>query len=188
VTLGYPAGFRPVVQRVSGGQPVALYLLRDLRQQPGDPEVWSERYLGFVIYNDFEGTGLPLYAKEAVAVVVTRELAEGLKARGFPIVDSTQRAFQAGDGGEGARLALLGEVQRFGFPRAGAARCDLRLEIREIESGKKVWDKSFSSLVPLPTRPALNLGAVLGAVNDALSRTVDDAVMDRELTDLLGGH
>lgn len=199
----YPAvalGYRPAVKPLSGGEPVALYLLRDLRHQDGDTvgkksggTVSELRYLfgrhqpGDTVGNesDLGFVGPPLYANEPVAVAVTRALAEGLKARGFPVVDKTRRVFRAGDEADGARLALLGGVQRFGFPGGGEVSCDLRLEIRDIESGKKLWEKSFSNQVSFGTSVWTSAGAALGVV---LSRTVDDAVMDRELTAHLGGH
>ena len=181
-----PLEYRPAVKPLSGGEPaVALYLLRDLRHQH-DGTVRDESYLGFVIERPYEGKGQPLYANERAAVTATRALAEGLKARGFPVVDRTSRIFRAGDEAGGARLALVGEVHRLGFSRREEASCVLRLELREIESGKKLWEKSFSSQAPIEGPGGLPTLAA-AAVSEALSKTVDDAVMDRELTDLLTG-
>jgi hypothetical protein len=180
----------PSVKPLSGGEPVAVYMLRDLRYRylHGYYGSESETYVGFVIHKAFEGKGLPLYANEPVAVVATRALSEGLKARGVPVVDRTRRMFRVGDEAEGARVAILGEIQRLGFPEGGDARCALHLELREIESGKMLWEKSFSSQVPLKTDVRTNPHEAAAAVSTALSLAVDDAVMDPELTSLLTRH
>jgi hypothetical protein len=183
VTLAYQHSVKPL----SGGQPIAVYLLRDVRdrQVPG----FHGTAIGFVVQNAFQGKGVRLYADEPVEVSATHALVEGLKARGVLVVDRTRRLFEVGDEANNARLALLGDIQKLGFPDGGDVSCALRLELREIHTGEKLWEKSFSSQVARgPSMVGAEGRSAAYAVNEALSLAIDDALMDQEFTNLITKH
>jgi hypothetical protein len=173
--------YQPSVNRLSGGTPVAVYLLRDSRLNPG-----GDTRIGSINVSYKKSVGV--YTDESVALAASRALVEGLKARGVPVVDRTSEMFQVGKEADGARLALLGEIKELGFPKGQGVSCSLRLELREINSGKKLWEKSFSKEMPFDTSPWTRGEEGANAASAVLSLAVDDAVMDPQLTDLITGR
>lgn len=159
--------------------PVAVYLFVDTRGK-------EERRIGTRF---FQGRVMrkadPIYVSEPVAVAVTRAFADGLKARGFRVVDLTRTPFAAGQPAAAARIGVSGEITRFweethatagvGATWEVLAECAVVLHAYEAATGRRLWEKTYSQ-------------AVEGLANKALAQTVKAALNDPELIRQLSGR
>jgi hypothetical protein len=210
VTIWYKhdGSWIPASPATSGLPPVAVYLFQDSR--PSAPDYVPYILPAIGISPAYKGPP-PIRASEPVVFSVTRAFAEGLEARGFPVVDRTRRAFQMGDPADGARRGLRGELLRFAmWPgwvtvnpfegkyalTQGGIVCAISVEIFDLESGKKLWEKTYSGKSP-PIDEATsyrlqNMQPGIGWAREmepslaaALAGAVENAVMDPELVDAL---
>jgi hypothetical protein len=150
---------------------VAVYLFVDTRGQ-------EERRIGTAF---FRGRVMqkadPIYASEPVAVAVTRAFADGLRARGFPVVNMTATSFADRASTADAGVAVSGEITRFweeSFATTGVgatiefrAECAVALQAYETATGRRRWEQTYWQ--------------VGSNVNAALARTVTAALNDTEL-------
>src|SRR5574341_544643 len=129
-----------------------------------------------------EVAGTKIKASEPVAVSVSRAFADGLRARGFPVVEPTG-SDPSPESRSDARVAVSGEVQEFWY-RADwhrEAGCKVRLQVSEVATGRKLWQKVYSTQYVwyawMPERDRLDMGPALAKV---LALTVEEAVYDPE--------
>jgi len=189
--------------------PVAVYLFQDSRPSAPDAIPHILPALGV----DPEHTGpSAVRTSEPVILSVTTALAEGLAARGFPLVDRTRRAFQMGDPPDGARRGLRGDLLRFAvWPAwdlvkpfegayalaAGGIVCAVSLEVFDLQSGGKLWEKTYAGRSLFDAASSRRLPSDMKKGSDwarglepsltaALAAMVENAVMDPELADALG--
>jgi hypothetical protein len=188
---------------------VAVYLFQDSRPSAPDAIPHILPALGI----DPAHKGPPaIRTSETVVFSVTTALAEGLAARGFPVLDRTRRAFHTGDPPDGAKRGLRGDLLRFGVWPAwdlvkpfegayaltvGGIVCAVSLEVFDLQSGGKLWEKTYGgrSLFDVASSRRLRSDMEKGSdwarglepsLTAALAAMVENAVMDPELADALG--
>lgn len=201
VTIWYKPGgsWIPALPVASGLPPVAVYLFRDSRQSSCGPDCIP--YLFPDVDTRREGPTLfPLVrTSEPLVLPVTRAFAEGLRARGFPVVDRTRRVFQAGDSTDAAKRGLRGELLRFAslpFEHAfrmdpGRIVCVVNLEVFDLQSGKKLWEKTYAgtSWIDDASKRGMQVGSegerIQPFLATALAAAIENAVMDPELAEAL---
>jgi hypothetical protein len=144
----------------------------------------------------------PLRAETPVALVVGQAFAAGLTARGFAVVDHSTLFFRP-DPGADAATALLGSLRDLGLPHAWGGDevpCAMQVELRDSKTGNLRWQKTYTStarIVPyenialmLPLvggffdEAALSntIDAAQAAMNQALAKAIEKAVMDPEFS------
>lgn len=207
VTIWYKPGgsWIPALPVASGLPRVAVYLLRDSRQSPCGPDCIP--YLLPEV--GMSGAGPPpVETSEPVVLPVTRALAKGLRARGFSVVERTRRVFRAGDPTDGAKRGLRGEVLRFAslpfwvetneFEHTfrldpGKVVCVVSLEVLDLPTGEKLWEKTYSgsSSIDVASKQDMHVGSEWERIEPflatALAAAIENAVMDPELAEALGG-
>jgi len=159
---------------------VAIYSFTD-RRETGERAVGSNVFRG--------GTGKNITSSESVAVSVRRAFAEGLRARGFPVVELTGRDLPL-ESQPGVVVVVSGEIQEFwatwsvGRHRGDWQRdasCKVRLLVSELATGRKLWEKVYPQQYvwdpSMPERNRLDMGPALAKV---LALTVEEAVYDPE--------
>ena len=125
------------------------------------------------------------HATEPVSGGVTRAFAQAFRARGFPIVDMTERYYSPSGQRAEARVAISGRVLEFGarIVRSGLftydqrVACTIVLEAYEVVSGRRLWTKSYSQVTEgglLPADP-------ITLLSRALAEVVEQGVTDPEL-------
>lgn len=136
-------------------------------------------------------------ATEPVAVGVTHAVLEGLRARGFSVIDMTATSFDPGGYSGDARIVISGRILAFGVQvvRSGLYEyrtitgCKIVLKASDLKSGRKLWEKSYArqeetmSRTLASTTPSNNwpnLSKVLAAV-------IEEAVSDPALLKSLRG-
>jgi hypothetical protein len=202
VTIWYKPGgsWISALPAASGLPPVAVYLFHDSRQSPCGPDCIPTLSPDVGRW----GTWPPVRASEPVVLPVTRAFAEGLRARGFPVVDRTRRVFQAGDSTDGAGRGLRGELLSFASvptpfvpkgsyfeSRLGGIVCVVSLEVFDLQSGEKLWEKTYSgtSSIDEASRQGMQLGSeerIQPFLATALAAAIENAAMDPELAEALG--
>jgi hypothetical protein len=192
----------PALPATSGLPPVAVYLFQDSRQESGGPD--GVPYITPVGASPTSPGPPPFRTSEPLVLPVTRAIIEGLKARGFPVVDRSQRVFQVGDPADGARRGLRGQLLRFAImpgwltenPWEGKYRlipggilCVVSLEVFDLRSGETLWEKTYSGGSTIGESSGREMERQASAMQwplaKALAVAVENAVMDPELTDLL---
>ncbi len=178
--------YRPMnVSRLTEPLPsVAVYLFSDER---GKPYNW---YLEHASISGHSGVG---YTTELVASGVTRAVIEGLRARGFHVVDMTPTTYPPGPSAAvtDTRLAITGRVLECGarIVRSGLFTYDQRVGTRitveayEVTSGRKLWEKEYSKvweggILPDNHRRLLTR---------SLAHVVEQAVSDPDLLSAITG-
>jgi hypothetical protein len=160
-------------------EPVTVYRFADNRRVDDPAQI--SRYVG-------PGVRFHYSATEPVAVGVTRAFVEGLKARGFPVLE-TPVPFRPGESSPTSRLAITGIILEFEsvVVRTGLTTydhrvaCSIVLQVFDISTGRKLWEKSYSrSGDDVWYRGARFFAKALaeiveGAVNDESLVTVLDA-------------
>jgi hypothetical protein len=204
VTIWYKPGgsWIPALPVASGLPPVAVYLFRDSRQSSCGPDcipylfpdVGMSEWLMMLVRT-------LVRTSEPVVLPVTRAFAEGLHARGFPVVDRTRRTFQAGDSTDAAKRGLRGELLRFAslpfkyaFPRMDPGRivCVVNLEVFDLQSDEKLWEKTYAgtSWIDDASKRDTRVGSegerIQPFLAAALAAAIENAAMDPELAEALG--
>ena len=133
-----------------------------------------------------EETGRNIKAGEPVTVTLRRAFADGLRARGFPVIESTG-SDPSPESRSDVRLAVSGEIQEFWATRSHRAEsnreaaCTVRLQVSEVATGRMQWGKVYSRQYVwspwMPERDRLDMGPALAKV---LALTVEEAVYDPE--------
>jgi hypothetical protein len=119
-----------------------------------------------------------------VGETVTQAFAEGLKARGFTLVDRASERFLAGQSELPTPLAIVGEVNDFwieygssGFGLSGLVRCSVTVRVVQAldASGPPRWEQKYDVREDTEGDALDPLVETLGR---ALSKVVRDAVND----------
>ena len=162
-------------------KPVAIYRFVDRRGK--EENLVGERFdsYKFEVISRLEIE--PIRAGEAAAKIVTRAFRDGLRGRGFPVIDMTETPFAPGESWISAKVAVSGEVLEY-WESSGilkgwlsirwiyTARSRVLLQTYGVPSGQKFWEKLYSSEV------------VLQAGNprdEVLAKMVEEAMNDPEL-------
>jgi hypothetical protein len=170
------AFYLPVnVNRLSEANAVAVYRFAN-KQGVSDPFRYGVAWVPRPVFQK---------ASEPVAIGVTRAFADGLRAAGLPVIDMTGEAFMPGLSKASAPVALSGDVLDFWAVAQWSSgyrevTCTVKLQIYELPSGEKRWEKTYSS------RATHRSEAVNRSVARALAGVVETALNDPELIRHLG--
>jgi hypothetical protein len=144
------------------------------------------------------------FLTEPVAVAVTRAVADGLRRRGFTVIDMGTSEAVPGSSRARGEVAVSGEVRSFnvnvlagplGIPLAFYVRCRLLLRVQELETGQTLWERRYDrdqDCRRILSNNQLSCSGVhserdsyAGRLADVLAATVKGAVNDRGLTEQL---
>lgn len=141
-------------------QPVAVYLFADARGVE-DPRVLGQFESGWVSR-----------ATEPVAAGVTRGIMDGLRRRGFPVVDRTSERLGSDESSRALGVAITGDVRQFyiaGYERGG---CEIVVRVHSAGGGRPVAERTYAAHEVDPGGHAWN------ALGRALARVIEDAMSD----------
>jgi hypothetical protein len=122
--------------------------------------------------------------------VVSRALADGLKARGFQVIAATGETYLPRVSRAAARVAIAGELKEFWTEAfyTNKAECKVQLQLYDMATGRKLWEKEYAA------RDSEGLGggafASLDGLRDRLVRqlaqVITEVVNDPELFSQVG--
>lgn len=120
-------------------EPVAVYRLADKRDE-------EPKRIGGV-YGGYRNLLNRIYAEEDAAVIVTRALAEGLKARGFPVTMRLDESYLPRFSRPDTRITITGELRAFWTEAfyTNKAECAVLLQVYEVATGRKLWEKLYEA-------------------------------------------
>lgn len=175
------SGITPLPQLL----PVAVYQLVDKRGEDEPTRIGG-------VYGGYRNLLNRLYGDEPAAVTVTRALADGLKARGFPVIDMTTARFDPAATRAQVRVVVSGEVREFWTEAfyTNQAKCSMLLQLYETATGRKLWEKEYAEKFS----GGLS-GGVFASSDDLrdnlarlLSKVVERAVNDPDLVAQVGRY
>lgn len=172
----------PKITPLAGLEPVAVYLFTDNRQE-------EDSVVGRSVFHDLRHTHTTIiYGSEPVAVTLTRAFADGLKARGFPVIGVTDTRFDLVKSKPNALVAVSGDILELSYEKEeaifgnerGYARCRVALRAYDTSTATKFWEKEYAKtyyLNPLEPVRGHRYKTPLGQV---LAESVEEAVYDPE--------
>jgi|GEM_PF-4691393 len=176
----------PKIARLPDLGPLAVYLFTDNRAE-------KDTQVGLSGFERFSATGIAsranvVYVSEPVARTVTQAFTDGLRERGFPVIDRTKTPLdtrtplsQGVVGLSGKILALHYEQFRpFLDDLHSMARGRIVLEAYDPGSGRKFWEKEYTRTITLGPRMPEREPRNKSPLGQVLAEVVVDAVYDPE--------
>lgn len=182
----------PQIARVPDLQPVVVYLLADDRQE-------KDTQVGVSGFDSFSAGGtVPrayvMYVSEPVAVTVTQAFADGLRARGFPVIDMTRTRLDSRSPFSQGQIALSGKILELRYEKwqpllggdSGMARCKVVLHAYDTRNGHKMWEKEYAKTFMFGSREPEREPKNKSALGQVVADIVAEAVYDPEFILAIG--
>ncbi len=177
----------PKVTPLTDRGAVTIYHFSDKRQVPN----LIGTHVSYGRANTYPRT---IFSREPVALVATKAFSEAIKARGFQVIDREDTLFTPGSSDGGIAPALTGEVADISYEgmvswaslvvqAAQRVRCTIVLQVYDVTTGQKLWEKTYSRIHPGNGSDKQREGKPTYSRNpvaQVLAEIVEEAVYDPE--------